>query len=349
VVALAVAVACGRSDAPISPGTAEGPAPPATVHPSDGAVQLRLGRFTALAFPQDVQLARSLLASAARNDTFPGLPRPRAAVLVAIAPDSRRFREWAGPVAPEWGAALAFPSSQRIIMQGRSAGSDAGDPVKVFRHELAHLALHEYLGDLPPRWFDEGYAGYAAAEWDREEVLAASVALLASGVPTLDSLEAGFYAGARRAEQSYALAFRAVADLAALDQQRGLSLFFRYWRETGRFDPAVRQAYGITALAFEQVWQDRTRSRYGMLALVANLSVATAVFTVIFLPLYVGRRRRDRRRLEALRAADAAAEREEQEGALAALLGETTDESGGENGTRPGGGAGLARRADSVD
>ena len=63
--------------------------------------------------------------------------------------------------------------------------SDAGDPREVLRHELAHLALHEYLGDLPPRWFDEGYASYAAREWSREDALSANVALAIRGTPTL--------------------------------------------------------------------------------------------------------------------------------------------------------------------
>ncbi len=284
-----------------------------------GAVRLDGGRFTVVAYPADQALARSLLAEAQRRDTFPGLPRPRARVLLAIAPDDRRFREWVGPYAPEWGAAIAFPALQRIVMQGRTAGSDAGDPRTVLRHELAHLALHEYLGDLPTRWFDEGYASYAAGEWGRDEVLATNLALLARGMPTLDTLEAGFYEGSAQAEASYALAFRAVSDLAARDPARGLALFFRYWKESGRFDTAVRQAFGLTATAFEKEWQERTRRRYGTLALVTNLSLATSVFLVAFLPLWISRRRRDRRRMEALRAADEAADREAR--ALDALLG----------------------------
>ena len=293
---------------------------------ASGAVRLDAGRFTVVAYPGDLPLARGLLSAAQRQDSFPGLPRPRARVLLAIAPDARRFREWVGPVAPEWGAAIAFPALSRIVMQGRQAGSDAGDPRSVLRHELAHLALHEYLGDLPPRWFDEGYASYAAGEWGRDEVLATNLALLARGMPTLDSLEAGFYEGSALAEESYALAFRAVSDLASLDQERGLSLFFGYWKESGRFDQAVRQAFGLTATAYERQWQERTRRRYGVLALVANLSLATSIFLVAFVPLYVSRRRRDRRRLDAMRAADAAAEREE--AALAALMAGTVEPAG---------------------
>src|SRR5262249_48250031 len=157
------------------------------------------------------------------NDTFPGLPRPRDHVLIAIAPDLAHFRDWAGPGAPEWGAALAFPESHRVVIRGREAASDAADPLQVLRHELAHLALHEYLGDLPPRWFDEGYASYAAREWTRGDAFAAYLALAVRGLPRLDQLDDAFSGGASRAQSAYALAFRAVDDLAALDPQRGLT------------------------------------------------------------------------------------------------------------------------------
>ncbi|MDQ3697173.1 MAG: hypothetical protein M3373_04005, partial [Gemmatimonadota bacterium] len=268
----------------------------------------------------DLQLARSLLASAVARDSFPGLPRPADGITIAIAPDARRFREWIGPEAPEWGAAVAFPGERRIVMQGRTAPSDAGDPVQVLRHELAHLALHEALGELPPRWFDEGYAGYAAGEWGREEVLATSLALLARGIPSLDSLDAAFYAGATRAGAGYALAFRAVSDLAALDPERGLALFFRYWKRSGSMDRAMREAYGVTIHDFEERWRRRTVRRYGTLAFVADLTAAMTLLAVLVVPLYLVRRKRDRRKLAALIAADEAAERTARDCALEELL-----------------------------
>lgn len=274
-----------------------------------GAVRVDVGRFTAVAFPPDLPLARSLLADAARRDTFPGLPRPRARVVVAVAPDARTFRRWGGAGAPEWGAAFAFPAEHRIVVQGRAAGSDAGDPVAVFRHELAHLALHEALGDLPPRWFDEGYASLAAGEIERDDVLATNVALLTRGVSPLGDLDALFAEGAGAAQYGYALAYRAVADLEALDRDRGLALFFRYWRATSRFDAAVRQAYGLTADTFEARWRAGTRRRYGTLVVVANLSLVSAIAGLFVVPVWLRRRRRDRERLAAMRAADDAADR----------------------------------------
>jgi hypothetical protein len=285
------------------------------------AQRLDRGRFTIVAFPPDLPLARSLLDEATRNDTLPGLARPHERALIAIAPDSRRFREWTGAGAPDWGAAIAIPDEHRIVMQGSSAGSDAGDPRPVLRHELAHLALHEELGDLPPRWFDEGYAGYAAGEWSRDEVLSANVGLVLHGIPaSLDSLEDGFHGGASRASGAYALAYRAVSDLAALDPQRGLSLFFAYWKESGSMDVAMRKAYGITKSGFESEWRTRTMHRYGVLALIANVSLLVALLAFLLLPLLWVRRRRDRRRMSELRKVEAASESSARGSALDEIL-----------------------------
>jgi hypothetical protein len=205
-------------------------------------------------------------------------------------------------------------------MQGQRAGADAGDPLAVFRHELAHLALHEAVGDLPPRWFDEGYAAFAANEWGRDELLATNVALALGPMPSLAELDSGFYAGASSAAASYAFAYRAVAELAALDPARGLGVFFEHWRDTGSFERAVRLAYGITGPAFEERWQSRTRRRYGALAAATDLTAASALFVALLFPLWVVRRRRDRRRLGRMLAADAEAERRARESVLEQLL-----------------------------
>jgi hypothetical protein len=302
----------------------------------DAPLRLDVARFTAVYYPPDELLARSLLAGAARTDSFPWLPRPRQRVLIAIAPDAARFRAWAGPFAPEWGVALAFPESRRIIMHGRAAGSEAGDPQEVLRHELAHLALHERLGDRPPRWFDEGYASVAAREWRRDDVLAANVALALRGAPSLEQLDSSFSGGSVAAQSAYALSYRAVTELASLDPARGLSLFFDYWTRSPSLDVAVRRAFGITLAGFEHEFQTRTRRRYGGLALFADLSLLLIVLSVLLFPFFVARRVRDRRRLAALLAADAAAERAEQASALAILLGQGANDPQSRVGVEPG-------------
>ncbi|MFI5244686.1 MAG: peptidase MA family metallohydrolase [Gemmatimonadales bacterium] len=284
------------------------------------AVEIDSGRFQFSAFPVDVPLARSLLGHAMAHDSFPGLPRPRTRVRVFIMPDAARFRAATGPTAPEWGAAVATPEDGRIVMQGSRAGSSAGDPRATLRHELAHLALHEAVGDLPPRWFDEGYASYAAGELARDDVLATNVALAFTGIPPLDSLDAYFTGGEARAQTGYALSRAAVAEIAALDPDRGLSLLFPQWRETQSLDRALRRAYGVTEAGFEARWRASTRRRYGALALFADVTFAALLFLAVIAPFWVIRRRRDRARMAAMRAADEIQERREREDVLRALL-----------------------------
>lgn len=316
---LALAMLARAVPAALAPPALRQAGAPELPAPSPG-VRLDGGRFTVVAEAADARLARSLLSAAQSRDSFPGLPRPTARVLIAVAPDAERFRRWVGPGAPEWGAAIAFPDQQRVIMQGRFAGSAAGDPVQVLRHELAHLALHESLGWRAPRWFDEGYASVAAGEWTREVALETAVGLVWRTLPPLDSVEAGFFAGAEAAAWSYTLAHRAVSELEALDPVRGLAPLLAAWRTEGSLERALRRGYGMTGEQFDRRWRDATRRRYGALALLANFSLAAGVFGVLLGPLFVLRRRRDRQRLAALRAADAAQEAAFQGSALEALL-----------------------------
>ena len=283
--------------------------------------RLTRGRFTVSFFEQDRQLATSLAAHAVATDTFPGLPRSQQRVIIAIAPDDRTFRDWAGS-APEWGSAVAFPARRLVVLQGRRAGSDAGDPLVVLRHELAHLALHEQVGDLPPRWFDEGYASFAAGEWGRQEVLQTNVAIALRGVPTLDELEASFSGGTVAAQSAYALAYRAVAELAGESRGRGLARFFENWKRSRSLERALRQSYGLTLAGLEQQWARRTRAQYGILALLTNLTIAAGVFLIIIAPAFIARRRRDRKRLQKMRETEAAAEEAARQSALNELLGE---------------------------
>ncbi len=282
------------------------------------------GRFHLIYGPGDARLALSFADSAIARDTFPGLERPKARVEIIVAPDAAAFRRWAGEGAPEWGQAFAFPADRRVLIHGHSGGGNGGSPFEVLRHELAHLALYESLGDLPPRWFDEGYASYAAGEWGRDEVLATnfSLAIAFGRLPSLARLDSSFLGGTTAAQAAYAFSYRAVAEMAALDRTRGLTLFFAYWRQERSLERAVRQAYGLTLGGFEEHWQQATRRRYGGLALVTDVSAGAIVLLVMVGPLWFLRLRRLQRRLDAMRIADAAQAERERASALAALLGE---------------------------
>lgn len=271
-------------------------------------VRLDSGRFTVVAERKDERMARALLESAVRRDTFPGLPRPHSRVLIAVAPSFAVFRSWVGPYVPEWGAAIAVPDQQRVVMQGGSANSEAGDPLQVLRHELAHLALHETMGRLPPRWFDEGYASVAAGEFSRDQMFETSIGLVWRALPPVSALDEGFAGGGTQASWTYALSYRAVSELRDLGGDAAFAGFFTNWKSTGSFEKALRLTYGITSDEFDRLWRQQTRRRYGALSVLANFSFVAAIFAFLVIPVYVSKRRRDRRRLEEMRVADASRE-----------------------------------------
>ena len=149
-----------------------------------------------------------------------------------------------------------------------------------------------------------------------------ALAIAFGRLPTLAGLDSSFYRGATTAQSAYAFSYRAVAELAALDRQRGLTLFFEHWRREQSLEKAIRQAYGMTLGGYEVYWQKATQRRYGGLALVTDVSAGAIVLFVLVGPLWVIRRHRDRKKLAAMRVADAVQAERERASALAALLGE---------------------------
>jgi type II secretory pathway component PulM len=122
------------------------------------------------------------------------------------------------------------------------------------------------------------------------------------------------------AQNAYALAYRAVVELASIDPASGLSRFFNAWRETRSMDVSLRSEFGLTLAGYEQRWRQSTRRRYGMLALFSNVALAGAILIVLVFPLYIARRQRDKQRLAAMVAADEAAERAARTSVIEALL-----------------------------
>ena len=189
------------------------------------------------------------------------------------------------------------------------------------RHEVAHLALHEYLGDQPPRWFDEGYASYAAREWNREDALAANLALaLARHADVRRARRAvlgGFDDGAERVCAGLSRGGRACGaghDARARAVLRGVEE--RTGRSTAR---CARRTASRSAGSSSGGGSERDAGT-ARSAIVGNVTLAGLILMLAVFPLYVARRQRDRRRLAALVAADEAAERAARASAIEALL-----------------------------
>ena len=150
-----------------------------------------------------------------------------------------------------------------------------------------------------PRWFDEGYATWAAGEWDRLGGLELNLTVVRGAIPSLTELDGALRGSSSTADAAYALAASAVTELARRNPSGTLApLLGRLERGEG-FEPAVLTTTGLTLDRFEQEWQRGVRRRYS----VGTWLIAGGGWTVMALVLVwlvYRRRRADRPRRAAL-------------------------------------------------
>lgn len=242
-----------------------------------------------MAWPRHLSLAVALAEEADRPMEWPGLGRgtPGPLTLIVV-PDRRRLDSLARGRAPPWGAALALPAARTILLR-----ADAGDLRRTLRHELAHLELHQRVRVRLPLWFDEGYAAWAAGEWERLGGLELNLALARGAVPDLRTLDAVLRAFPQAADAGYALAMSAVIELARRTPTGRLDPLFARLEAGEPFDRAVRATTGLSLDQFEERWRRAVRTRYTVITWL----VAGGVWAVVGAGVLVlGRwRRRDLR------------------------------------------------------
>jgi len=242
-----------------------------------------------------MKLAIALAERADAPAVWPGLGRRATEPLrLIIVPDAARMRQLSGGRAPAWGAGIALPGSRTIMVR-----ADAQDPLTVLRHELAHLALRRAVRVRLPRWFDEGYAAYAAGEWGRLEALKLNLSVVRRGTPELAELDGALRGRSPAAEASYALAMSAVMELARRNPTGSLDPLMALLSGGEEFNAAVVRTTGLTEGRFAAEWRRSVHRRYGLLSwmLAGGLWAAVAIGVIL---AAAARRRADRPRRRAL-------------------------------------------------
>jgi hypothetical protein len=247
---------------------------------------VRVGQVTAVAWPGQLGLATELARRAGQATEWPGLGRHSPGPLrLIVVPDARRMDSLSGGRAPAWGAAVAVPGSRTILLR-----ADVDDLYRTLRHELAHLALHQAVTVRVPLWFDEGYAAWAAGEWERLGTLELNLAVVRGAVPDLRTLDGALRGSASTADVSYALAVSAVTELARLNPSHSLTPLLQRLRAGDDFEASVHATTGLTVSQFENEWRHSLRRRYSL----ATWLVAGGGWGILSLAVWALLRRRKR-------------------------------------------------------
>ncbi len=264
-------------------------------------------RVSVLYQPADSLTAKRVRDFLEGQRPLPGLPDTLPNDVRAVVAHSRAaFDRLTGGQVPEWGAGVALPSLNLLVVpggQGRSLVDVEGR--RVLRHEWAHLGLHQYLGALRvPRWFDEGYAQYAAGGWELSQAWRLRVLLALGRAPAMDSLTLQWPRERANADAAYLLAASALGYLLHESGDRGLQLFLTRWRDSGDFEAALRNTFGVSSGQLEEDWRAWVRSHYGWLFVLSRSAIFWMALALVLLLMLRSRHTRNHERLARLRATE---------------------------------------------
>jgi hypothetical protein len=255
--------------------------------------------------PRHAPLAREVLAAARRPLVLPGLGSAAApeSTTIVLAADPGQWSAATGGMAPEWAGGVAFPDERLIVLPiYPSAAVRTAETGTVLRHELVHVLLQERLPGAIPRWFHEGYAEVASGSWDVASAWQLRVAFVMGRAPPLDSLALNWPRGSGEAQLAYLLSATAVEHMRRRTGEDGFALLMANWRRDGSLEQAVRSTWGMTMGQLEDEWREDVRSRYGWLLAAGSVGLVWFIATVLVLLAWIPRRRRNRVRMDAMRA-----------------------------------------------
>jgi len=255
--------------------------------------------------PTDSVLARAVAERLRTQPPLPAIPDSFPVGATIFLPRSEQAIDaLLGGRRPEWSAGLALPAQGWIVLpSGRGEPTGRRDLIgEVLRHEWAHIGLHQAVrGFRGPRWFVEGYAQWAAG-WDAEAAWRLRIALAADDSLSLEGLTLRWPAGRGDAEVAYLVAATVVDYLVEMSGEEALEIFIRRWADSGRFEGALREVYGLTSSRLEEDWARWARDRYGWLYVLTRSGVGWGLLAGLFFAMAWARRRYRKDRMAQLRA-----------------------------------------------
>jgi len=236
-------------------------------------------------------------AEAVRHDLTERLGFPvLSEVRVEIARTSGEMATFApsGAPYPEYAAGVAYPELGLVLLSLTPvhAGQEQ-DLGEVFRHELAHVALHDAVNGQPvPRWFNEGFAVFASGESSFGRMKTLAMSTVGGSLIPLHELERSFPNDETKAQVAYAEAVDVLRFLVRREDIHRFRALVSELREGKTLEQAVIDAYAVDLATLELEWRDDASRRYTFVPIL----LSGTFFWVIALALAVWAWRRRKRR-----------------------------------------------------
>jgi hypothetical protein len=200
----------------------------------------------------------------------------------------------AGAPYPTYAEGVAYSGIGLVLLTLNPRHANPNYDLKqVFRHELAHLALHDAVGERDvPRWFNEGFAVLASGETSFDRMYELWMATLADRLIPLSEVERTFPNDESKVNIAYAQAVDVVRFLVRREEAHRFRSLVQSLREGHDLDRAMRHAYAVDLATLEHEWREDVAKRYTFFPVFFS---GTAVWALVLGLFVVGWRKRRKR------------------------------------------------------
>lgn len=165
---------------------------------------------------------------------------------------------------PRYASGVAFSELDLVLLTAapRYPGSQH-DLSEVFRHELAHIALHDAVSrENIPRWFNEGFAVHASREAETARMQALWTATLSGNLIPFKQITRSFPADPTTASVAYAQAADMLRFLMRGGEEHRFQALIRRVAGGETFEQALLDAYSTDMFSLEKGWREDVARRY---------------------------------------------------------------------------------------
>ena len=242
-------------------------------------------------------------AEAVRHDLserlgFPVLSEVR--VEIARTPGEMATFAPSGAPYPEYAAGVAYSEIGLVLLSLTPVHPGAEqDLAEVFRHELAHVALHDAVNGQPvPRWFNEGFAMFASGESSFVRMKTLAMSTIGGSLIPLHDLDRSFPNDETKAQVAYAEAQDVLRFLVRREDIHRFRSLVTELRDGKSFEQGVLDAYGEELSTVEFEWREDASRRYTIWIFLLSGSFVWVIALGVFVWAWRRRKRRDKLTLQ---------------------------------------------------
>lgn len=195
---------------------------------------------------------------------------------------------------PKYAAGVAYSELGLVLLTAESRHPGARhDLPEVFRHELAHIALHDAVGrDNVPRWFNEGFAIHASGEEETSRMQALWTATVSDNLLPFSSITNSFPQDAQAASVAYAQAADLLRFLQRTGEEHRFEALIHRLNRGQEFNEALTDAYQTDMYSLEKSWREDVARRYTFWPILFGGSLIWVFAFGLMIGGYLRRKRR---------------------------------------------------------